>query len=141
MTGEKPFREMTARHLMERAVTFFKKETKCDVILSVMVNGNFGSVPIIDDNKKLIGIVSEYDLLDALLTGVDVTSLSAEEIMKYPHAVAIDATAIETARFIQKNHLIRVPVIDREGRLVGIVARRDLLNGYLDALLGSDERF
>lgn len=140
MTGEKPFEEMTARHLMERTVTYFKKETKCDVILSVMVNGNFGSVPIIDDNKKLIGIVSEYDLLDALLNGNDVTSLSAGEIMKYPHAVAIDAKAVEIARFIQQNHLIRVPVVDRGGRLVGIVARRDLLNGYLEALLGSDER-
>jgi len=139
MMGERPFREMTARHLMEQTVTYFKKETKCRVILSVMVNGNFGSVPIIDDEKKLIGIVSEYDLLDALLTGIDLASLSAGEIMKYPHAVSIDATANEIGRFLQKNHLIRVPVVDREGRLVGIVARRDLLNGYLEALLGPDE--
>lgn len=49
-----------------------------------MVNGNFGSVPVVDDEMRLIGIVSEYDLLDALLTGVDVTHLSAEEIMKHP---------------------------------------------------------
>lgn len=139
MTGETPFRKMTAAHLMEQTVTYFKKETKCRVILSVMVNGNFGSVPIIDDDKKLIGIVSEYDLLDALIAGVDMTNLSAGEIMKYPLAVSIHATAIEMARFIQKNHLIRVPVVDREGRLVGIVARRDLLNGYLESLLGPDE--
>lgn len=123
---------------MERTISFFKKETKCDAILSVMVNGHFGSVPIVDGEMKLIGIVSEYDLLDALLTGVDVTCLSAEEIMKYPHAVSIDTPAIEIARFIQGNHLIRVPVVDREGRLVGIVARRDLLNGYLEELLGPD---
>lgn len=141
MRGTKPLREMTALHLMERAVAFFKKETKCDAILSAMVNGNFGSVPIVDREMRLIGIVSEYDLLDALLTGVDVTCLSAEEIMKHPYSVSLDCSALEIARFIQQNHLIRVPVVDQENRLVGMVARRDLLNGYLEELLGPDESF
>jgi CBS domain-containing protein len=132
----KPLRKATALHLMERAVAFFKKETKCDTILSTMVNVNFGSVPIVDEEMRLIGIVSEYDLLDALLTGVDVTNLSAEEIMQHPHSVSIDCPALEIGRFIQQNHLIRVPVVDRENRLVGVVARRDLLNGYLEEILG-----
>lgn len=127
MVGPKPLREATALHFMERAVAFFKKETPCDAILSTMVNGNFGSVPIVDDEMKLIGIVSEYDLLDALLTGIDVTRLSAAEIMKHPHPVSTDCPALEIGRFIQQNHLIRVPVVDRENRLVGVVARRDLL--------------
>lgn len=141
MTGSKPFRERTALHLMERAIAFFKKETKCDAILSAMVNGNFGSVPIVDGEMKLIGIVSEYDLLDGILTGLDVTSLSAEEIMKHPYSVSIDCPALEIGRFIQQNHLIRVPVVDRENRLVGMVARRDLLNGYLEEILGPAEDF
>lgn len=141
MIGNKPLREMTALHLMERAVAFFKREAKCDVLLSAMVNGNFGSVPIVDGEMRLIGIVSEYDLLDALLTGTDVTNLSAEEIMKHPYSVSIDCPAMEIGRFIQQNHLIRVPVVDRENRLVGMVARRDLLNGYLEELLGPGEDF
>ena len=130
---------MTARHLMERTFTFFSGETHCEAILSAIVHENFGSVPIIDEQMRLIGIVSEYDLLDAILTGLDLKNLSATEIMKYPHAVLIDAQAMEIARFVQKNHLIRVPVVDREGRVVGIVARRDLLSGYLEALIGPGE--
>lgn len=137
--GAKPLRQTTALDLMERAVVFFKKETKCDAILSCIVNGSFGSVPVVDDEMKLLGIVSEYDLLDALMTGVDVTHLSAEEIMKHPHAVSIDCPALEIGRFIQQNHLIRLPVVDRDNRLVGMVARRDLLNGYLEELLERDK--
>lgn len=104
-----------------------------------MVHGNFGSVPIIDKQMRLIGIVSEYDLLDSILTGLDLKNLSAAEIMKYPHAVSIGAQAMEIVRLIQKNHLICLPVVDREGRVVGIVARRDLLNGYLKELIGPGE--
>jgi CBS domain-containing protein len=136
MMETKPLRKAMALHLMERAVAFFKKETKCDALLSAMVNGNFGSVPIVDGEMRLIGIVSEYDLLDALLAGVDVTNLSAEEIMKHPHSISIDCPAMEIGRFIQQNHLIHIPVVDRNNRLVGMVARRDLLNGYLEELLG-----
>src|SRR5579884_1256974 len=141
MTGTTLLREMTALHLMERAVAFFKSETRCDALLSAMVNGNFGSVPIVDDAMRLIGIVSEYDLLDALFAGVDITNLSAEEIMQHPYSVSLDCSAMEIGRFIQQNHFIRVPVVDRENRLVGMVARRDLLNGYLEELIGPDEGF
>lgn len=141
MMGAKPVREMTALHLMERAVTFFKKETRCDAILSAMVNGNFGSVPIVDDERRLIGIVSEYDLLDALLTGAEITHLSAEEVMRHPYSVSIDCPALEIGRFIQQNHFIRVPVVDQENRIVGMIARRDLLSGYLEELIGPCEDF
>ncbi|MGB3942161.1 MAG: CBS domain-containing protein [Candidatus Manganitrophaceae bacterium] len=141
LRGTIPFGEMTARHLMERAVVFFKKETKCDVLLSTIVNGNFGSVPIVDDEMRLIGIVSEYDLLDAVLKGIEPKDLSVGELMQHPHSVSIDALAPEIGRFIQRNHLIHVPVVHRENRLVGMVARRDLLYGYLEALLGPDENF
>ena len=140
MMGDRPLRKMTALHLMERTFTFFRGETHCDAILSAMVHGNFGSVPIVDEQMRLVGIISEYDLLDAILTGMDLKNLSASEIMKYPHAVSINTQAIEIARFIQKNHLIRVPVVDSEDRVVGIVARRDLLNGYLEELIGPGER-
>jgi CBS domain-containing protein len=34
---------------------------------------------------------------------------------------------------LQTNHLIRVPVVDQDGKLIGIVARRDIVRGYLSA--------
>lgn len=43
-----------------------------------------------------------------------------------------DQTDVRTLIYVlQTNHVIRVPVVDREGKLVGIVARRDVLQAYL----------
>ena len=39
----------------------------------------------------------------------------------------------EIVRVLEEKHLIRLPVVDSEGKLVGIVARRDILQGYLKA--------
>lgn len=133
MKGEKPFGQMTADHLMEKEISFFEEGTAADRLMSAMVSGNFGSVPIVNQERVLIGIVSESDLLEAILSGADLTHLKALEIMKHPHAISINMKAMDIARFLQRNDLIRVPVVNEENRLVGVVARRDLLMGLLEA--------
>jgi CBS domain-containing protein len=75
--------------------------------------------------------VSEFDLLKALMEGRDLEMVRAEEIMTQKVTVAQEDTPVDAIiRLLETEHLIRVPVI-RDGRLVGIVARRDILFGYI----------
>ncbi len=134
--GRKEFQKLTATDLMEREVTYYPKETNCYTLALGIVQGNFGSIPIVDDEKRLIGVVSEFDLLEALLAGMDLDHLTAWEIMKHPFSVSEEMPGREIMAFLQKNRLIRAPVTDRSGRLVGIVARRDLLAGYIKTKAG-----
>jgi CBS domain-containing protein len=48
-------------------------------------------------------------------------------------SVAKDTPALEVIQLLQSKHLIRVAVVDAESRLIGIVARRDILLGYIRA--------
>ncbi len=118
---------------METQVQSATKDTGAELLASYMMDG-FGSVPIVDDQNKLVGIVSEFDLLGALRRGKKLEEVTAGEILTAnPISVTKDTDVMTLVDVLQNNHLIRVPVLDNRGSLIGIVARRDLLRGYLQA--------
>jgi len=131
------FKERTAADLMQMNARFATLETAAMEMAREMIAGGFGSMPVVDQERHLLGIVSEYDLLDAVLSGRDLENLPAKEIMQHPFSVWEDATAEAALRLLQRNHLIRVPVTDNEGKVKGIIARRDLLRAYVE---GKEER-
>ncbi len=125
------FAKLTVGAIMEKQVQSAEKDTTAEMIASYMMDG-FGSVPIVDENNKLVGIVSEFDLLAALRKGKKLQDVSAGEILTpNPISVTQDTDVVTLMDVLQNNHLIRVPVLDKIGNLIGIVARRDLLRGYL----------
>lgn len=129
--------EMTASHLMEREVIAFEETVSCHEVAETLVKKNFGSVPIVDSEGRLIGIVTEYDLLNSLLDGKELNKKPVSECMTRPAiSISEEVTAAQIVALLQARHLIRVPVTDREGRLIGLVARRDILAGYLESNLG-----
>jgi len=125
------FGKLTVGAIMEKQVQSAEKDTTAEMIASYMMDG-FGSVPIVDENNKLVGIVSEFDLLAALRKGKKLQDVAAGEILTpNPVSVTQDTDVVTLMDVLQNNHLIRVPVLDNVGKLIGIVARRDLLRGYL----------
>jgi CBS domain-containing protein len=125
------FGKLTVGAIMEKQVQSAEKDTTAEMIASYMMDG-FGSVPIVDENNKLVGIVSEFDLLAALRKGKKLKDVAAGEILTpNPVSVTQDTDVVTLMDVLQNNHLIRVPVLDKVGNLIGIVARRDLLRGYL----------
>ena len=130
---ESKFGQMTVRQVMEKEVQSAHTEDVAEMVASMMMEG-FGSVPIVDDANRLIGVVSEFDLLNALRKGRQLTEVRAGDIMT-PNPISVtQGTDVPTAMdVLQNNHLIRIPVVDGAGKLIGIVARRDILRGYLNS--------
>ncbi|MCA9456002.1 MAG: CBS domain-containing protein [Nitrospiraceae bacterium] len=125
------FGQLTVGSVMEKEVQSGMKDSEAKLLASYMMEG-FGSVPIIDETSKLVGIVSEFDLLKALRKGKNLEDVTAGDIMTAnPLSVTQDTNVLTLIDVLQNNHLIRVPVVDSKGKLIGIVARRDLLRGYL----------
>jgi CBS domain-containing protein len=78
--------------------------------------------------------VSEFDLLRAITEGKELSKVTAGDIMtKGAISVTQETPAMEVIQLLQSKHLIRVAVVDAEGRLVGVVSRRDILEGYVRA--------
>ena len=125
---------LTVGQLMQDAVTRCTPRTSALTIAHLMTHRNFGSLPVVEEDDTLVGIVSEYDLLQAMIDGRDLQKILATEIMSlHPVTVTEDQTLVQVADLFQDRYLARVPVV-RNGKLVGILARRDLVYGYTKAL-------
>lgn len=132
--GEEDFKKLTASQVMEADVKCFTVDAHWDDIGEIMPMGDFGSVPIVDGDNTLVGIVSEHDLLNVLFEGKDPRNTTAGDIMTKEVVTITEDTKVEDIiKIFLKDKLIRVPVV-RKGKLVGIVARRDVVFGYLRAV-------
>ena len=134
MVGPQDFPTLQAEQFMQDAVSYYHIDDTGDKLAEAMAEGGFGSVPILATDGKVVGIVSEFDLLQLIKEGKELAAVKAGEIMtKNPITVNRDTPATEIVPLLQEKHLIRMPVVDGEGKLAGIVARRDILEGYLRA--------
>lgn len=128
--GAAPVRDVnstTVKQVMEKRVQSVRLKTKADVIASLMIEG-FGAVPVVDGAKKLVGIVSEHDLLAAIDDGHKLGALTAGDIMTAnPYSVPPETTLGTLVHVLRASDLVRVPVVDAAQRLIGIIARRDVL--------------
>lgn len=137
-----PLWERTASHLMQKDVFSLKETASCHELAEKIVKENFGSFPIVDPEGHLIGIMTEYDLLDLLLERIDLKKVPVSERMTCPPiSIPEEMPADQIMVLLQARHLLRVPVIDRNGMLVGILARRDIMAAHLDSVSGLPSRF
>jgi predicted transcriptional regulator len=131
MLGGEDFKDLKASQIMEADVVACRPENTWKQIADLMSHGGFGDVPIIDKDKTLLGIITEFDLLKVLLEGKSVENVTAGDIMTTNVVSISEATnPVEIINILETKHLIRVPVV-RNGKLVGIVARRDVLFSFI----------
>ncbi|MBI1822835.1 MAG: CBS domain-containing protein, partial [Nitrospirae bacterium] len=96
MLGGEDFTKMTAGHVMQSEVYYFSEDAPVVDLLSAITMGGFGSVPIAKEGDIVVGIVSEYDILNAIQSGKDLGKVTAKEIMtKDPIAVPEEMSAKE----------------------------------------------
>lgn len=137
LTGKHDFGKLVAGQFMEGQVMTCFQETKAERIAVAMTTGHFGSMPVVDGEKRLVGIISEFDLLKALRAGRDLNKVTVGDVMT-PKATSVGegATADDLMKVLEENHFIRVPVVDNENMVVGVVSRTDILRGYLQSGTG-----
>ena len=113
---------VTARQIMTSDVVTARPSWKVEEVTRVLHEHDISGLPVIDEEKRVIGIVTEADIL-ARKTGQD----TAEQIMSSPvHTVSEETQLEEIASLLADNKIKRVPVV-REAKLVGIVSRADIV--------------
>jgi len=147
--------------VMTTSVVTVDRITPYQEIDRLLTERKISGVPVLMMGRQVAGVVSEADLLAAedetarrarmanaigrrwRLRKRPHTSLTAGALMTAP-AITIGpgATIPAAARLMNTRHLRRLPVIDEDGKLVGIVSRRDLLSVFLrpDADIVHDAR-
>ncbi|MET8630530.1 CBS domain-containing protein [Kitasatospora sp. NPDC004669] len=135
--------------LMTHAVVHVRPDTGFKEVARLLAEHDITSVPVLDQEDRPVGLVSEAGLLlneaaqedpAGLLLAPDLPprdrarsrAVTAEGLMTSPAVCARpEWTVVEAARVMQRDKLKRLPVVDEAGRLVGIVSRSDLLRVFL----------
>lgn len=101
-----------------------------DVATRLLDTGHTG-MPVIDETDRVIGVISEQDILRALREPTPLQSIRAKEIMT-PIAIVVDETATleEASQAMEDLQIHRLPVVRGE-KLIGTVTRHDLIRAWL----------
>ncbi len=119
-------------------------------VVNLLADKGISAVPVVDDQGRVLGVVSEADLLHKVeFTGesqppktfegrrtrharVKSAADRAGDLMTSPAVTTTAQTSLaEAAKLMDANDIKRLPVLDAAGRLVGIVSRTDLLRFYV----------
>jgi len=112
-------------------VTLRADATVADAIHTLVESGISGA-PVVDHSGVLVGIVSEFQLLEAVYTP-EFKSCRVHDIMTTDLVtVGENAFLSDAANLMMLHRIRRLPVVQND-RVVGIVARRDLLQYVIDA--------
>lgn len=103
-------------------VTIQKGRTVADA-LALMAEYHIGGIPVVDDDRHLVGIVTNRDLRFEL----DQKRL-IDEVMTGENLVTTDQKTdlSAAAAILQQNKIEKLPVVDKEGRLVGLITYKDI---------------
>jgi CBS-domain-containing membrane protein len=135
---------------MTHNVVSVTEETTYKEIVEALAHNGVSAVPVVDDGTRVLGIVSEADLLHKMqFSGLEphvhllerkqrrvarakASGDTARDLMSSPAiTVSPDASLPAVAKTMDDERVKRLPVVDEQRRLVGIVSRADLLRAYL----------
>lgn len=96
-----------------------------------LLSSHASGAPVVDDQDKFLGFVSEFDLLGAIESGKDLNQVTADQLMNKDHFVADESTTIADAiRFMKEKHLLNIPLV-KQGKVAYSVTRHDLLRARI----------
>ncbi len=99
-------------------------------VARIMKDQDTGVVPVCDDGKKIIGLVTDRDIVVRLIAdGKDPLNAHVNEVMtKSVRKVHEDATVDDVLSLMSSSEIRRVPVVNKNDELVGIVSIGDISN-------------
>lgn len=120
---------MTVRDLQTSNVKTVSPDTDLAVVARLMWEGDCGAVPVVTDDRKVIGMITDRDICIAAATRAKPPAeIRASEVITNHgvHAVKPDDDVRVAMRTMRKHKVRRLPVVDREQHLAGIVSINDL---------------
>ena len=137
-----------------REIITTSRKTSVDAAMDLLISNNIGCLPVVDDDGKLIGIVSDKDIFRKIHeTKGEYHSLTVGDIMTDALIVGLpDDELAYIAGIMAKNWIRHVPILEGE-KLIGLVSQRDIirtqaehhqienryLNLYIDGLHSRDK--
>jgi CBS domain-containing protein len=128
-----------ARDAMNKNVLTISEDASVEEAIRALLEHHISGMPVVDYRGNLVGIITEFQLLEALHTP-EVKKYRVRELMTRDVTTVSENTALaDVAGMLVMQRIRRIPVV-RDGEVVGVIARRDLLR-YIVQSEGSLEGF
>ena len=127
---------MSLLQFCDETPAIVKLETTAADAIQLMLEKRVGGVAVLDDQKRVAGIFTERDVLRKLaLSGRDPHRTPVRELMATPvHMASENTTAGEALEVMVQRHIRHLPICDPDGKLLGMLSIRNLLQAQVDDL-------
>lgn len=123
---------LTAKDVMQQPVIAATPRASLRDVASQLVANEFTGMPVVASDGRVVGVITESDIIRAIVQGKRLENLTASDVMTGPPiAVTLDATLEDVMKHLEENRIVRVPVTNDDA-LVGIISRRDVIRAILE---------
>ena len=118
-----------ASNYMTRNPAYVTPSSSIRMAMQMMLNHKISGLPVVDVNQTCIGVYSEVDaMLQASHQHID----AKIKYTKPPKTVTLNTKLRDVLIFLVQNRLKRVPVVDGQKKLAGIITRRDVMKVFFE---------
>ncbi len=127
---------MNLLQLCDETPATVKPETSVAQAIQLMLERRVGAVAVVDAERRVAGIFTERDVLRKVaLSGRDPNTIKVSELMTTPVELGtLETTPGEALNAMVGSHYRHLPLVDADGRLLGVLSIRNLLQARIDDL-------
>jgi len=118
------------KDIMNRKVIYIQESDSCRTAIELFLKNAIGALPVVDNKKKLVGILSETNLIMETNFHQRADAVMSRQVV----SIREDFTVAQVIRLSQSRRYRCFPVVDADNTLIGIVGRKDLLAYYFNNL-------
>jgi IMP dehydrogenase len=89
----------------------------------VMKEYNISGIPVVDEEKKLVGIVTKRDLRFETDMNKPIVKVMTKKVVTAPHGTSID----EAKEILQKHRIEKLPIVNNEQEVIGLITFKDIM--------------
>lgn len=120
---------MKVKDVMTSRARSSQKQTSLKEVAQIMKDDDFGVLPVVDDQNKVIGMITDRDI-SLTLAGLDSkpSQVTVDRAMSTKHYSVSPEDDVKKALDVMKEHRVRrLPVVDKEQHLQGVLSINDLI--------------
>ena len=120
---------MKVEHVMTKNVRSCHPETNLSYVAAKMWDYDFGAMPVVDGEDRVMGMITDRDIAIAASTkGRLATEITVGEVMSgNVYACALDEEISSALKTMQREKVRRLPVIGKDGKLAGLLSINDVV--------------
>ncbi|NOY30755.1 MAG: CBS domain-containing protein [Planctomycetes bacterium] len=98
-----------------------------DQAISLLLDHRVSGLPVVDDEGLLLGVITEFDIIGLVYNADIEASIVGDYMTKEVNSLDVEASLDDAANIFCNDSIRRIPIV-RDGRLVGVLSRHDLIS-------------